>query len=232
MKTNKILFIVIIGLFVFFNHCNVYGQDEDNNSAFRIYSADISIGYYNPSMDYWNNEYFKEMKWENKFTGNITFAGDISLLLLKNTCLTIGYSYWNEKVKSGNIVQNNSIINEDIQLTLSNINIGIRYYPLFIRFDEFKPYFGLNGSIIFIRNNFTVTDGLTESSSITNYGQDYSGNISLGIERTIYKSFGMGIDCGYSFGKYTQKVTIDNVESEKDVSLNGFTANLHLIYFF
>lgn len=231
MKTLNIFTIAIIALSMLGHQPGAYSQDEENQSALRIYSADINIGYYNPLLDYWNDTYFKDNGWENKFKGNITLGADIKFSFIPHTSVKIGYNYWNEGVKSGDLIIDNELVNEEIQLTFSNICIGFQYYPEFARFEEFKPFIGIEGAIVFIRNKFTLQT-LNKKEVNTEYGQDITGKILLGIERPVFKNLGIGINCGYVFGRYVQKVIINQQETEHNVSLNGISAELSISYFF
>ena len=96
------LLIIITALFSLFSQLST-AQDTpaEKERGFGFRGAGISAGWYNPSMDYWNNNYFKDHGWEGSFGGAPFFGAFLELSLYKNLYLRGAGSFWNQKVISG-----------------------------------------------------------------------------------------------------------------------------------
>ena len=72
---------------------------EQAQSKFEVYSVSFTAGWYQPSMDYWNDTYLPVMEVTDEFGGDITMGGEITFALPYNLRARGGISYWKQKVE-------------------------------------------------------------------------------------------------------------------------------------
>jgi hypothetical protein len=235
----RIFPFILILLFLSFSEFTAAQEDpvsaESKKTGFGIRSLGISLGWYNPSMDYWNKEYFSDMKWENKFRGSMIYTGYLELNIIRNLRLKASGSYWTEKVSSGAIVMgvDNVPGTEQLVTSLTCISLDVIYRLGFLSFEKFSPYAGLGGSFVMVQNKFSRFPDGQDSEQFTNHGQDVTGTLLAGIERKFGEHFGAAIDFRYILGGYTQEMKdySGNVTSHP-VSLSGPQIGLNLSYIF
>jgi len=212
----------------------VHAQNEDTaRTSFGIRMAGITAGWYNPSMDYWNDTYFKEKGWENSFSGAVYLGAFLDVYVIDDFRARIGYSYWKETVKSGEIQIGGYTGNEKLALTLSTIDIDLLYELNMLAFAKCKPYAGIGGSFVFVQAELSRTITGLPDEKIKKQGQDFTGRIIVGIERPILPHLSAGLEFNYILGKYVQKVIDDyGTTQEKDVLLSGPKIGIKISYIF
>jgi len=214
---------------------SLQAQEEANTTqqTFGIRTAGITTGWYNPSMDYWNDTYFKDNDWENDFKGSIYYGAFFEVNIIKNLRARIGYTYWKETVKSGDMPIGGYTGNKKLAISLSSISIDALYNLTFLAFEKFKPYGGIGGNFVFVQDKLTRNLPDLPKESIKEQGQDFTGNIILGIERPIINHLSAGMEFNYILGKYIQKMTDDYGNTKnKDVSLSGPKIGITISYVF
>ena len=226
-----VLCFLICGIFTHVSGQETTGTEQQTN--FGIRSAGVQFGWYNPSMDYWNDTYFKNNKWENKFNGSFYYGAFFELNIIKNLRARAGTFYWKETVVSGEIQIGGLMGKEELSVSLTSISIDAIYNLQFLAFEEFKPYGGLGFNFLFIQDKFTRSPKGLPEETVTEQGQDYSGHIILGLERPVTDHFSAGLEFKYVLGKYVQEVrdTFGNI-TEEDVSLSGPQIGINLFYTF
>jgi hypothetical protein len=173
-------------------------------------------------MNYWNDTYFKDNGWDNKFIGSVYYGAFFEVNIIKNFRARVGFSYWKETVKSGEIQIGGLLGNEKLAVSLNSISIDALYNLKFLAFEKFKLYGGIGGNFVFIQDKLTRILPDLQDETIKKQGQDVTGSIILGIERPILKHLSAGIEFNYILGKYIQKVNDQLGNSQnKDVSLSG-----------
>lgn len=236
MKKNNLFSLMVICLLVCGTFTNVSAQettDTEQQTIFGIRSVGVQIGWYNPSMDYWNDPYFKDNNWGNKFEGSFYYGVFLDLNIINNLRVRTGFSYWKETVESGEIQIGGLMGSEKLELSLTSIPIDFIYQPTFMAFEKFRSYVGIGGSFLFIQDKYTrLPDGLPEEE-VKEQGQDFTGHFILGIERPIVTHFSVGLEFNYVFGKYVQEVkSISGDITEENVSLMGPQIGITLAYTF
>ncbi|MCX6276672.1 MAG: hypothetical protein NT004_01080 [Bacteroidetes bacterium] len=232
---NQLLrYCLILGLIVFFSSKQTVSSQESaqsNKTGFSFRSAGVSAGWYKPAMEYWNSTYFTDHYWENKFNGAFSYSIFFELNLINNLRLKTSGTYWNEKVKSGEIPVSEVMGSEQLTTSLTFISIDVIYRLGFLAFEKFSPYIGLGGSFVLVKNKLIRSpEGLVEKE-LTNQGQDVTGTATAGIERKFGKHFAASIDFRYVFGNYTQEMTDgNNIVSSHPVSLSGPQIGINLYY--
>lgn len=207
--------------------------DQATQTSFGIRNAGLTAGWYNPSMDYWNDTYFKENGWENSFKGSVFFGARFEVNIIQNLRARAGYTFWRESVKSGEIPIGGYTGTEKLAITLSTINIDALYDLTFLAFEKCKPYGGIGGNFVFVQDKLTRNiTGLPEES-VKKQGQDFTGSLILGIERPVINHLSVGIEFSYIIGKYIQEMTDDYGNIRKnDVKLTGPKIGISISYVF
>lgn len=223
--------------FMFCSLCaSVSAQDTVTTiekTRFGIHSAGISISWYNPSMSYWKNTYFQNNKWENKFKGALNYSAFLEVNLVRNLRVRVGGTYWNETVKSGPILIGMETGTGKLTTSLTTISIDVLYNLWFIAFEKFRPYAGLGGGFVFVQNKFIRLPAGFPENKITLQGQDYTGNVTVGIERPIVAGFTAAIEFKYVLGNYLQGVKdATGIITNQKVSLSGPQIGLNLYWVF
>jgi len=208
-------------------------NDTEQQTTFGVHSAGIQIGWYKSSMDYWNDNYFKDNNWANKFEGSFYYGAFLDLNIIKNLRFRTGFSYWKESVESGQMQISGLMGSEKLELSLISIPIDFIYQPHFLEFEKIKPYVGIGGNFLFIQDKYTrKVDGFSDEE-VKEQGQDFTGHLIVGIERPIVNHFSVGLEFNYVLGKYIQEVRRASGDITKEnVSIVGPKIGLTLAYRF
>jgi hypothetical protein len=236
MKTRVKISLTVICFMVFGILTLLQAQEAINTAQqtnFGIRAAGVSAGWYNPSMDYWNDTYFKDNGWDNKFKGSAYYGAFFEVNVIKDLRARVGFSYWKETVKSGEIQIGGFTGNEKLAISHSSICIDALYNLKFLSFEKFKPYCGIGGNFVFVQAKITKNLPDLPEETTKKQGQDFTGSIILGIERPIFRHLSAGIEFNYIFGKYIQKVKDDYGNSKNnDVMLSGHKIGISIYYVF
>ena len=197
------------------------GNAQEQAQKYGVSSVTLTPGWYQPSMDYWNDTYLPTLDVSEKFSGNIALGGNITFALPYNLRARVGSSYWNDKVEGNE----GSTINS-LQIGFARFRLGALYAPVAVSFSGFQPYIGIEGQFYLIKNKL---DNGTETT--TQQGQDYSFAPVIGIDRS-FGHVAVGVEFMYNIGNYTQDVTDGIGISEQKVSIAGPEVALSVGYKF
>lgn len=237
MRFSSSLSLLHLAFFLFFlvPVC-VHSQEdavEEKEREFGLHGAGISIGWYNPSNNYWNNTYFSEKKWANSFKGDALYTGFLELNLVKNLRLKGSVSYWTERVKSGVIKVGEVNGTEQLTTSLTFISFDVLYQFNFLTFSGINPYAGAGGNFLLVQNKFLRQPDNNDEENYTNQGQDFLGTITVGLEKVFVQHLGIGVEFRYLFGGYTQEMKDQQGDvSSHAVSLSGPQIGVRLGYIF
>ncbi|MDP8241181.1 MAG: hypothetical protein P9X24_18995 [Candidatus Hatepunaea meridiana] len=216
---KKIRFSFGILVFLSFILCQKSLQSQDRFKP--IADVGIEIGYYKPSLDYWNEKSSLE-KWSSEFNGSTVFLIFLDINFSKYLTGRFQAGIWNKNVDSGNIIRPYHKNNYQVQMTLIPLSIdALVPFPM-LSINNIEPYAGIGGGICLI-------EVLEYPSPLADYpvwgshkGRNYLWKVIVGAKRPISKDLNAGIEYCYIFGKYTQQVvnTFRNAYDE-DVSLSG-----------
>jgi hypothetical protein len=193
---------------------------EQAQRKFGVYSVNLTPGWYQPSMDYWNDTYLPTLGVTETFSGNVAFGGNITFALPYNLRARVGASYWSEKVNG-----NESSTISSLQIGFTRFRLGAFYSP-FVLANDFHPYIGIEGQFYQIKNK--LNNG-TETT--TQQGQDNSFAPVIGIDRA-FGHINLGVELMYNLGSYTQEVSDGIGVSEQKVSIAGPEATISIGYRF
>jgi hypothetical protein len=200
---------------------------------FGIYSAGLSASWYMPGMSYWNKTYFPAYNWQNDFNGGMNYGAFLELNLVKNLRARLTGSYWNKTVKSGNIMMGMVTSNNTLRNSLTNISVDVLYNLSFLSFATLRPYVGIGGGFVFVNTKYTQSPTGFPMGEVTVHGQDYTGNVTAGIEVPVVAGFTAAVEFKYFIGNYLQEVRdlSENITNEK-VSLSGPQIGINLFWVF
>lgn len=226
-------FLFVLFTFTLFSAV-VSAQDSDgalNNKGFGFRSAGVNLGWYNPSMSYWNDEYFPAGKWENSFKGAMIYTGFLEISVIRDLRIKASGSYWTARVNSGPIKVGEVDGTEQLTTSLTILSLDALYRFSFLTFAGISPYAGVGGSYVMIQNKFLRQPNGYEEENYTNQGQDMLGTVSLGLEKVIADHFGIALDFRYVIGNYTQEMKdTKGVVTSHPVSLSGPQIGINLSY--
>jgi hypothetical protein len=229
---NLKLFLILITTFFYLNI--IVAQEESNEDvSFKSYAVGLSLGWYNPSLDYWkDNSEFKDAS----FSGAISVKGFYDLQITKNLHGQVGIGYWQSSTEH----DLQGFGNTKLLLTGVPISLDIQYYIEAIRFSIITPYVGAGGEYTFIQHklNFEQKDNPVPSN-----GSTFLGNVVVGLEAKLSNNFAMDLEFRYKFGSYNQEFKREIIDPEnpddptfeiveEKINLNGPFVGLSLKYLF
>ena len=232
-KQNISLRLFVITLFIFFCTEIITGQEANEKSSFSINSVGISLGWYNPSLDYWQeNSEFKDAS----FSGAIDVKGFLDLQIIKNLHGQIGIGYWQSSVEH----DLQGFGSTKLLLTGVPISLDVIYNIEPIRFSILTPYVGVGGEYTFIQHklNFEQKDNPDPSS-----GSTFIGSGIVGLDAKLSESFAIALEFRYKFGSYFQEFKTEIIDPEnpeeptyeivkEEISLSGPRIGISLKYLF
>ena len=214
----KKILVIIICIFL----CFSIGKAQDSESKkIGIESISFFAGYYNPEMDFWNDAYLPSVGIEEKFRGNIILGGQLGLQIPYDLIVRAGMSYWKDNIK-GN--ENSGL--KKLEISFTNIKLGISYNPEKLIFSGFQPYAGIDFNYVFITNK---TKSFIEESKQN--GQTYLFSPLIGLNKSLSGVL-IGVEISYDFGNYIQQINNNQSIEENKVSINGVEAILMIGYKF
>jgi len=223
MKTiKKYSILTLFFLFIFSNGFTQESeQSEKGYQKFGIHNVVLQLGYYSPSMDYWNDNYLPDLGIDEKFKGNLTYGGALDFRLPAHFRIRLAGSYWSYKVEV-----DEEIFFKSLKISFTRFSLGVIYAIAEDRIPV-TPYVGLNGTFFLINNKLDRGGDISEE-----YGQDYSFEPIVGLEGALFKHFLLGLEFQYHFGNYVQDVNSTIGIVEEKVTVNGPEIILKLGYKF
>jgi opacity protein-like surface antigen len=212
---------------------NSIAQENETKSLFASNSAGISLGWYNPALDYWKEQ--SEFK-DADFNGAIYVRGFYDFRFAKNFHGQLGLGYWQSSTEA----DLQGFGNTKLLLTGIPISFDVLYHIEPLKFSLITPYVGLGGEYTFLQYklNFEQKDNPDPVS-----GSTFLGNGIVGLEAKLSENFALDLEFRYKFGSYNQefKRSVTNPENpeeptyeivEEKIKLNGPSIGLSLKYLF
>ena len=196
--------LLVITLSIFFCIQPIISQESNEKSSFSINSVGVSLGWYNPSLDYWkDNSEFKDAS----FSGAIDVKGFLDLQIIKNLQGQIGIGYWQSSVEHDlQGFGSTKLLNTGVPISLD-----ILYNIEVIRFSIITPYVGAGGEYTFIQHKLNFEQKDNPDPSI---GSTFLGNGVVGLEAKLSENFAMDLEFRYKFGSYNQEFKREIIDPE------------------
>ncbi len=220
LKLNLKLFVFIVA-FVFCIE-NVAAQEVNEKSSFSINAVGLSLGWYNPSLDYWKE---KSEFTDAGFGGAVHVRGFLDIRILKNLHGQVGIGYWQSSVEE----DLQGFGNTKLLITGIPVSIDFQYYLEPLKFSIITPYIGAGGEFSFIQHKLNFEE---KENPDPETGSTFLGNGAVGIEARLSENFTMGLDFKYKLGNYNQEFRTEVTDPEnpalpiyeivdEKISLNG-----------
>lgn len=194
INLKQLVILLSFGLFI----PNGIAQESvsTKESSFTSNSAGISLGWYNPSLDYWKESDNSEFK-DADFNGAIFVKGFYERQIVKNLNLQIGLGYWQSTTEA----DLQGFGNTKMLLTGIPINLDINYHIEPLKISIITPYVGLGVEYVFVQYklNFEQKDN---PDPVT--GSTFMGNAMIGLEAKLSEYFAMDLEFRYKMGSYEQ----------------------------
>jgi hypothetical protein len=208
---KKLLFPALL-LAISFNI--VYGQNEN---SLRSKSAGLSMGWYNPDLDFWKNSIAVS---DNDFKGAFHAGGHVEFTLANDLSSRIGIGYWKENV---NIYDNSTLWS----LTGIPVTLDLIYYVAPLRFSGITPFFGLGGEYVFLQQSWKI-DQKDDPDPVK--GSTALLNGTLGFEARLSSQFAVDIGLTYKCGTYNQDFNfpVENPDDPENPTYKQVTEKISL----
>lgn len=208
----------------------LYSQGEKGSSGIiKLENAGLSIGWFNPSLDYWKNE--SEFK-DAVFGGAIDVAAVLDLKIIDDFHGKIGLGYWQESTK----YDLQGFGNTTLLITGIPINVDFVYKIRPLKFLFFTPFIGEGAEYLFVQH--ILKFDLNEDTS-PQTGTTILGHVIAGFESKLSEQFALDLEFQYKFGNYKQDFEINDPSYPENnkivtetISLSGPRVGITLKYFF
>lgn len=188
-------------------------------TSFRSFG--LEGGWYNPSMNYWNQNYPNNFNGV-KFKGAMLFGFNLQADLVEPVRVRLGGRYWKEGV---------TYPTEDISVSIIPIGVDFLVDLTVLKFSIVVPYVGLGATYNFVHLDYTRTDDAGIQYKDKENGKDYTANLIAGFEIPIVSSLFIDLEYRHVWGKYEQIVK-DGFQrtTSHNVLLNGPQVSLSFNY--
>lgn len=220
-----LLVLIVLGILT--------GVKSQTNNTLSLKSAGLSLGMYNPELDYWVNE--SEFK-DADFTGAFHAGGFVELNIIYDLSARIGLGFWQKTA------------DEDLQgfgettwsLTGFPISLDLIYYAKPLSFSVVTPFAGAGGEYLPLQQKLRF-DQKDDPDPVNGSTALFRG--ILGFELNLSEQFAVDIGFNYKLGSYEQDFNImvpnpDDPENPtpkkitEEISLSGPKFGITLKYLF
>jgi len=218
LLTRYLRFLILL-LFLSFGFKFSYSQQENTTSGnFKLYSTGLTIGWYNPDLDYWTNE--SEFK-DADFKGAIDATAFLNVKIIPDFFAQLGLGYWQESAA----YDLQGFGNTTLLLTGIPISMDLKYHIAPFKFSLVTPFVGAGGEFLFLQNKmvFDLNDDPEPQ-----WGKTMMCRFIAGFETKLSDQFAVDFEFQYKLGNYKQDFKIENPDNPDDnkivtetISLNG-----------
>ena len=204
-------------------------------------SAGVNLGFYKPSMAYWNDSYGSSAQHPNTpwtvssaFGMSFLFQASMRLNLnAENTVWTeLGLGFWSGSAElKGTYAADGTDGIEKIEYSIMPINISVGY-----SLSDLLPFDGIYAGAGFGANSISMTqtvDGTSKASS--GFGTLY--HLMFGYDYPLTEQLSLGAELQIALGSHKHKLSYNDTDmavitEQKDISLTGPKILLQLNYSF
>lgn len=203
------------------------------SDQFGLRSAGLSIGFYNPELDYWKND--SEFR-DADFKGAFNAAASVELNLIPNLIARAGLGIWQTSVDD----DLTGFGETTWSLTGIPINADLIYFVPPLRFANVSPYVGAGGEFVLLQQKLRF-DQKDDPDPVNGTTGLFNG--IAGLEFNFSAQFSLDLELQYKLGSYNQDFHIlspnpDDPENPIDktiteeISLSGIMFGVRLKYRF
>ena len=202
---------------------------------FKFRSFGLSMGIYQPDLDYWKNDDGSDFR-NSDFNTILFVEGFAEFKLIKDLTAKAGIGFWQARSETTIPTYGKT------QLLLNGypISFDIRYYASPLQFAFITPYVGVGGELLLI--SYQLDFKKKENPDPSN-GSSILGSATLGLQMKLSRNFAFDLFADYKLGSYQQAFLVEvpnpdpnhpSAEDEitRDISLSGPRLGISLKYLF
>jgi hypothetical protein len=206
---------------------------ESNAEKFKFHSFGISLGAYDPDLDYWKNDTNSWFQ-NSDFSTSIFVQGFAEYKLYNDFILKGGVAYWQSRAEASIP----SYGKTTMLLTGVPLSLDVIYYISPAKLAFVTPYIGIGGEFLFIQYSldFANKDNPNPVSGTSGLG---SGIVGFQLE--LSTNFAVDLFAQYKIGSYQQsfirehtstdpEIPSSEYEVTEDISLTGPAFGITLKY--
>ena len=227
----KTAFILIFSIMLMLT---VAGNAVAQNDSTIIKSFGLSMGLYQPELDYWKNDTSSPFR-NHDFSTTFFVEGFVEFRLVKDLAAKVGFGYWQARSETTIPTYGKA----ELLLNGYPISLDVRYYASPLQFAFITPFAGVGGELVLISYQLDFKNKV--SPDPTN-GSCLLGSATLGLQMKLSRNFAVDLFADYKFGNYQQAFLVvtnpgpDQPSSEseitRDISLSGPRLGISLKYLF
>ena len=208
-------------------------ENENRNQNFTIRSFGLSMGVYNPELDYWKsdtNSVFRNAEYSTNFFADAF----IELTIVYDLVGRLGIGYWQTLAETKIPKYGNTTM----MLTGFPLTLDFIYYISPVKVAFITPYLGVGGEILFIQYGLNFEE---KDNPDTVNGTSGMVSALAGLQLKLSKQFSIDLFAEFKSGSYQQSFVreVTNPDPEipsyeaafdEDISLTGPKIGLSLKY--
>jgi opacity protein-like surface antigen len=211
----------------------VAGNAMAQNDSTIIRGFGLSMGLYQPELDYWKNDASSPFS-NSDFSTTFFVEGFVEFRLVKDLAAKAGIGYWQARSETTIPTYGKT----ELLLNGYPISLDVRYYASPLQFAFVTPYIGAGGELVLISYQLDFEDKENPDSS---NGSSVLGSATIGLQMKLSRNFAVDLFADYKFGNYQQAFIeeINNpdqpsaeTEITHDISLSGPRLGISLKYLF
>lgn len=238
IKRSISKYLVLIGAILFlmaFSDSLKAQEDGEENQVFKIRSFGLSMGIYNPELDYWKNDTNSVFK-DAEYATNIFANGFVEMTIFNDFVGKLSVGYWQTRAETRIPKYGNTTM----MLTGNPVALDLIYYISPAKLAFVTPYIGFGGELLFIQYALDFED--KDNPDPVN---GTSGLVSglAGLQFQLSKQFSIDLFAEYKNGSYQQSFVREvsnpdpempsyEAEFDEDILLTGPKLGFSLKYLF
>jgi len=209
--------------------------DVKESQVFKIRGFGLSMGVYNPGLDYWKNDSNSVFR-DADYTTNIFASGFVELTIINDFVAKLSIGYWQTRAETRIPKYGKTTM----MLTGNPVSLDLIYYISPAKVAFITPYLGVGGELLFIQYGLDFED--KDNPDPVN---GTTGLISglAGLQLKLSKQFSIDLFAEYKSGSYQQSFIREvsnpdpdipsyEAEFDEDISLTGPKFGFSLKYLF
>jgi len=211
---KKLVIYLLLSIFSISALIAQYGQSSRNCI---LCSVEIGGGWYQPSLDYWNDEsYLSEIN--GSFNGGIIGVVSAEFKIYEGFMGGVQAGYWSDVAEVANAgpIAN---WNEKVAMAIIPITLFGKYEFSFAP-SRLYPFVGLGYSMNFLNQDITREVGGV-LSEISLEGTTQTASLMAGLKFAVFPNVDAGLEYSYVLGTFDQDFVEDEVQTTQAVGLDG-----------
>ncbi len=235
LSSSFLVFIFTILFLMTFSDSLKAQEGVKENQTFKIRSFGLSMGVYNPGLDYWKNDSNSVFR-NADYTTNIFASGFVEMTIINDFVAKLSIGYWQTRTETRIPKYGKTTM----MLTGNPVALDLIYYISPAKLAFVTPCIGVGGEWLFIQYGLDFVD--KDNPDPVN---GTTGLISglAGLQLKLSKQFSIDLFAEYKSGSYQQSFVREvsnpdleipsyEAEFEEEISLTGPKFGFSLKYLF